>query len=80
MIIGYFISYKGHGGSICVDGDKYYGSCTISKSVRDYEADSLINLQNEFHKFVDSLIESRIRDTGSESILLSEYKGRDRDW
>lgn len=79
MHIGYFNSYKGYRGTICVDGNKYYGSCTIGKFIRDYEADSLIELQNEFHKFVDGLIETHIkRDSGS--ILLSELRGLPRNW
>lgn len=52
-VIGYFIIYKGVEGTISKVGDKYYGCIHFPRVDADYTADSLEELEIEYHKAVD---------------------------
>ena len=60
MLIGQFTSYKGYIGSIEYNPEdkfKYYGSIQNTTDFVNYSADSLLNLEVEFHSAVDDYIE-----------------------
>ena len=59
MQIGQFKEYKGYIGSIEYDTEDniHYGKLLDIKDLVNYEADNVIDLENQFHKAVDDYIE-----------------------
>lgn len=59
MHIGYFSKYKGYEGSIEYDAkDKIcYGKLTNIKDLVTYEANDIVDLENQYHEAVDGYIE-----------------------
>ena len=59
MLVGQFKEYKGYAGSIeySAEDSIHYGKLLNIKDLVNYEADNIIDLENQFHEAVDDYIE-----------------------
>ena len=57
MLIGYFTKYKALTGTICLTDGKHHGRVLCIKDHVNYTANSLEELEVEFHKAVDDYLD-----------------------